>query len=151
MSATESFEPRIIALLCNWCSYSAADLAGASRLPLPPSLRVIRVACTGRIEPELVMQALARGADGVLIAGCHPGDCHYISGNLKAAARMALLHRLLDDLNIERQRVRLEWVSAQQAERYAAIVTEMTEQVRALGPLGWKGRAEQWRQEVRRV
>ena len=132
-----SFEPTILGILCHWCSYSAADLAGASRMAYPANLKVVRVMCTGRVDPTFVLHALARGADGVLVCGCHPGDCHYVSGNTKALGRMHLLGRLLADFGIEPERVRLEWVSAQESERYANLVAEMTEQVRALGPLRW--------------
>jgi len=138
----EKFEPLIIGFLCNWCSYAGADLAGTSRLQYPSNIRVIRVMCTGRIDPTFVMAALARGADGVLIAGCHPGECHYIGGNYKAAHRMALLKKTLAQLGIEQERVRLEWVSASEGSRFASIVTEMTEQVRKLGPLGRNGGGE---------
>ena len=131
------FEPRLLGILCTWCSYSGADGAGQSRIAYPPNLEVVRVLCTGRIDPAFILTALADGADGVLVAGCHPGDCHYVNGNCRAAARMDGLHAMLDQFGIERERVRLEWVSASESARYAEIVTEMTEQVRALGPLEW--------------
>jgi F420-non-reducing hydrogenase iron-sulfur subunit len=132
-----SFEPKLIGMLCNWCSYSAADLAGSSKLLYPPNLKVVRVACSGRVDPSFVLEAFARGADGVLICGCHPGDCHYISGNSKALARIQLIQHITTDFGIEPERLRLEWVSAQQAERYVEIVNEMIAGLRALGPLNW--------------
>jgi F420-non-reducing hydrogenase iron-sulfur subunit len=132
-----NFEPRILGILCTWCSYSGADGAGQSRTAYPPNVEVVRVMCSGRVDPSFIISALADGMDGVLVCGCHPGDCHYINGNCKAAARMEVLGTLLESLGIERERVRLEWVSASEGARYAALVAEMTEQVRALGPLEW--------------
>jgi len=132
------FEPKIVGFLCRWCAYTGADLAGLSRIIYPPNITPIRVNCSGRIDPTLVLKALAAGADGVLIAGCHPGDCHYINGNVKTIRRFKLLQNLLDEFGIERERVRLEWVSASEGGRYASIVESMTEEIRALGPLNWK-------------
>jgi len=132
------FEPKIVGFLCRWCAYTGADLAGLSRINYPPNVTPIRVNCSGRIDPTLVLKALAAGADGVLIAGCHPGDCHYINGNVKTIRRFKLLQNLLDEFGIERERVRLEWVSASEGGRYASIVESMTEEIRALGPLNWK-------------
>jgi len=132
------FEPKIVGLLCRWCAYTGADLAGLSRIIYPPNITPIRVNCSGRVDPQLVLKALASGADGVLIAGCHPGDCHYISGNVKTIRRFKLLQKLLDQFGIEKERVRLEWVSASEGPRYARIVESMTEDIRALGPLNWK-------------
>jgi F420-non-reducing hydrogenase iron-sulfur subunit len=129
------FEPVIVGFLCNWCSYTGADLAGTARRHYVPNLRIIRVMCSGRVEPTFVLKALQDGADGVLVAGCHPGDCHYQEGNYKTMRRMTLLKRLLEQLGIESERVRLEWVSASEANRFVDIVNEMTEQIRALGPL----------------
>jgi F420-non-reducing hydrogenase iron-sulfur subunit len=129
-----SFEPKILGILCNWCSYAGADLAGTARLTYAPNLRTVRVMCSGRVEPSFVLKALQSGADGVLVAGCHPGDCHYQSGNMKTMRRFALLKRVLSQLGVEPDRVRLEWVSASEGERWARIVDEMTEKVRALGP-----------------
>lgn len=129
-----SYEPKIVGFLCNWCSYTGADLAGTSRIPYPPNVRIIRVMCTARIDPTFVVQALAEGADGVLICGCHPGDCHYSEGNYKAMRRYPLLKSVLVELGIESDRVRLEWVSASEGQRFADLVTDMTERVRALGP-----------------
>jgi len=132
-----SYEPKILAFLCNWCSYSAADSAGAAHYSYAPNVRVVRVMCSGRVDPEFVTQALAGGFDGVLVCGCHPGDCHYVSGNYRALGRFSLLKRLLVDMGVEPERFRLEWVSASEAERYAEVVNEMTDQVRALGPIEW--------------
>lgn len=129
-----SFEPRIVGILCNWCSYTGADLAGTSRMKYPPNVRVVRVMCSGRIDPTFVLKALSGGADGVLIAGCHPGDCHYINGNIKTLRRFPLLKKMLSQLGVDDQRVRLEWVSASEGDRFAQIVKEMTEDIRKLGP-----------------
>jgi F420-non-reducing hydrogenase iron-sulfur subunit len=134
----EGFQPRIVGFLCRWCSYLGADLAGTSRLQYPPNVVPIRVMCSGRVDPFFILQALADGADGVLIAGCHPGDCHYQVGNYRALARYNLLMRMLEQFGIEKERVRLEWVSAAEGERFAAVVSDMTEQVRELGPLNWR-------------
>jgi F420-non-reducing hydrogenase iron-sulfur subunit len=129
-----SFEPKIVGFLCNWCSYAGADLAGTSRIHYAPNVRIIRVMCSARVDPTFVLKALHDGADGVLICGCHPGDCHYSEGNYKAMRRYPLLKRLLADYGIEDERVRLEWVSASEGKRFADIVDDMTERVRALGP-----------------
>ena len=129
-----SHEPRIVGFLCNWCSYAGADLAGTSRLRYPSNVRVIRVMCSARIEPLFVLEALARGADGVLVCGCHPGDCHYSEGNYKAMRRFPLLRQVLEAYGVEGERVRLEWVSASEGQRFADIVADMTERLRALGP-----------------
>jgi len=137
-----SFEPKIVGFLCKWCSYAGADLAGTNRLKYPSNVSSIRVNCSGRIDPTLVMKALALGADGVLIAGCHPGDCHYTNGNIKTLRRFKLLQKMLDQFGIERERVRLEWISAAEGERYAQVVRSMTEQIRSLGPLNWKHEVE---------
>ena len=133
--------PRIVAFLCNWCAYAAADQAGRSRVEYPQSLLTVRVPCTGRVEPAFVLQALREGADGVLIAGCHPGDCHYVDGNLRAHARHALLVRALEQAGVEPARVRLTWAGASEAERFAAVVREMTAELTALGPLDYQRRA----------
>jgi len=128
------FEPEIVAMCCNWCGYAGADLAGVSRVQYPPNVRIIRVMCSARVEPGFVLQALAAGADGVLICGCHPGDCHYSEGNYKSMRRYPLLCRALDAYGVERERVRLEWVSASEGQRFADVVADMTERLRALGP-----------------
>jgi len=129
------FEPVIVGFLCNWCSYTGADLAGTARRHYLPNLRIIRVMCTGRVEPGFVVKALEDGADGVLVAGCHPGDCHYIEGNYKTLRRMVLLKKMLEQFGIEPERVRLEWISASEATDFVRVVNEMTEQIRRLGPL----------------
>lgn len=131
---SKDFEPKIIAFCCNWCSYAGADLAGVSRLQYPPNVRIIRVLCSGRIEPDFVLRALELGADGVLVAGCHPGDCHYISGNLKAEKRFAMLTKLLDVLGIDTHRARLEWISASEGPKFASTITEFVEKIKELGP-----------------
>ncbi len=128
------FEPRILGMCCNWCAYAGADLAGVSRLQYPPNIRIVRVMCSGMIHPNLIIEALTTGADGVLVCGCHPGDCHYQEGNVKALRRFALLRRMVGELGIEPARVRLEWVSASEGQRFAEVVDEMTEEVRRLGP-----------------
>lgn len=129
------FEPRIVGFLCNWCAYSGADLAGVSRLPSAPNLRILRVMCSGRVDPSFLLRAFQLGADGVLVAGCHPGDCHYQEGNFKALRRVLLLKRILTQFGIDERRVRLEWISASEAEKFARVSTEFTEEVRTLGPL----------------
>jgi F420-non-reducing hydrogenase iron-sulfur subunit len=130
-----TFEPKLVGFLCTWCSYTGADLAGTARTKYPPNLRVVRVMCSGRVDPNFVLQALAGGADGVLVCGCHPGDCHYSEGNHKCMRRLPITRRIVEGMGIDPRRVRLEWVSASEGNRFAAIVTEFTEQVRALGPL----------------
>jgi len=132
------FQPKIVGFLCRWCSYLGADLAGTSRTQYPPNVVPIRVMCSGRVDPSFVLQALADGADGVLIAGCHPGDCHYQVGNYRALARYTLLLKMLEQFGVEKERVRLEWVSAAEGEKFARVVAELTEDVRRLGPLNWK-------------
>ena len=128
--------------LCRWCAYTGADLAGTSRIKYPPNVTPIRVNCSGRVDPTFVLKALASGADGVLIAGCHPGDCHYTNGNVKTIRRFKLLQRMLNQFGVEKERVRLEWVSASEGERYARIVESMTKEIRSLGPLEWKTNVE---------
>jgi len=132
--SSNGFEPKIVGFFCNWCTYLAADLAGTSRLHYAPNVRVVRVMCSGRVDPQFVLEAFAKGADGVLIGGCHPGDCHYQEGNYKALRRYVLLRRLLEQLGVEPSRFRLEWISASEGERLRAVINEMVEQVRALGP-----------------
>jgi F420-non-reducing hydrogenase iron-sulfur subunit len=149
--SSANFEPKIVGFLCRWCSYTGADLAGTSRIKYPPNVLPIRVMCSGRVDPTFVIKALSEGADGVLIAGCHPGDCHYTSGNYRALGRYTLLKKLLDQLGIENDRVRLEWVSASEGDRYAQVVKDMAEKVKKLGPLGWKTPAERALQEKVRV
>jgi F420-non-reducing hydrogenase iron-sulfur subunit len=128
------FEPKIVAFLCNWCSYRGADLAGTSRTKCAANVRAIRVMCSGRVEPAFVLRAFELGADGVLVLGCHPGDCHYAEGNYKALRRMMLLKKMLPQLGIEEDRFRLDWVSASEGDKFATVVNDITEKVRALGP-----------------
>ncbi|MGQ9550796.1 MAG: hydrogenase iron-sulfur subunit [Candidatus Bathycorpusculaceae bacterium] len=135
MSEKNGFEPKIIGFLCNWCAYAGADLAGVSRIQYPPNIRIIRVMCSGRIDPVFILEAFKNGADGVLVAGCHlPSDCHYISGNFKALRRVMLLKKVLQDLGVEPERLRLEWVSASEGDKFAAIVRDMVEELKELGP-----------------
>ena len=129
----EEFEPKIVAFLCNWCAYAGADLAGTSRLQYPPNIYIFRVMCSGRIDTEFVLNALRLGADGVLIAGCHLGDCHYISGNEKALRRIKLLQHLIEQFGYNKERVRLEWVSASESEKFVKIVNEMVENIKKIG------------------
>jgi len=136
--ANEEYEPLIIAFCCNWCSYAGADLAGVSRLQYPPNMRIVRVMCSGMVHPNLVIDALTKGADGVIICGCHIGDCHYIEGNLKAESRKEAIELLLEDFGLEPERFRLEWVSASEGPRFAEVMRDMTEAVRALGPSPYK-------------
>ena len=131
---TERFEPRVVGFLCNWCSYEGADAAGRGHIPCPSNFTPIRVMCSGRVDPQFVLDAFANGADGVLILACHPGDCHYKDGNHSAMRRSVLLRMVLEQFGIEKERIRLDWVSASEGERYTRIVTEMVEDVRALGP-----------------
>lgn len=128
------FEPRILGFLCNWCTYAGADLAGVSRFQYSPNIRVIRVMCSARVDPVYVMKAILAGIDGVLIGGCHPGDCHYIDGNYYTRRKAAMLKKLLEILGIEPERVRLEWVSASEGTRFAETVKDFTETIRTLGP-----------------
>lgn len=130
----EPFEPRIVAFLCNWCTYTGADLAGTSRLQYPPNIRVIRLMCSGALDPIYVLKALLEGADGVLIGGCHPGDCHYQSGNYKARRRVAILKGILEEVGLDPERVWLRWISASEGKLFADTVTEMVEALRAKGP-----------------
>lgn len=128
------WEPRIVAFLCNWCSYAGADLAGVSRIQYPPNVRVIRVPCSGRINPLFIIKALQTGADGVLVSGCHPGDCHYISGNLYARRKFALIKSLLEYVGIEPERVHFSWVSAAEGVRFAEILGKVIDAVQEVGP-----------------
>jgi len=132
---TESFEPRIVAFLCNWCSYAGADNAGIGRIPSPANVLPIRVMCTGRVSPEMILRAFRAGADGVLVLGCHIGECHYINGNHRTAKRVPVLRNMLGYVGINPDRLRLDWVSAAEAPRFAQVTQEFVETVRALGPL----------------
>jgi F420-non-reducing hydrogenase iron-sulfur subunit len=146
-----NWQPRIVAFFCNWCTYTAADLAGVSRLKYAPNVRIIRLMCSGRADPQFILAAFSGGADGVLIGGCHPGDCHYSEGNLKTLRRFQLLKRMLHDLGIEEKRLRLEWISAAEGDKVRTVVNEMTEDVRALGPLDLPGRFADWDGEMTRL
>jgi F420-non-reducing hydrogenase iron-sulfur subunit len=133
----ETFEPVIIGFTCNWCSYRAADLAGTARVKYPPNIRLIRLMCSGRLDPTFVLKAFAEGADAVMVSGCHPGECHYIEQNIKALRRFELLQRTIAGLGIEPQRLQLVWASAAEGVRLANEISRVTEEVRALGPLNW--------------
>ncbi len=140
----ETFKPKIVAFLCNWCSYTASDLAGTSRIKYSPYARIIRVMCSGRVDPSFVLRAFALGADGVLIAGCHPGDCHYIEQNYKTLRRYAMLQYFLEQFGIEKDRLRLVWASAAEGQYLAEAIDSFVADVRKLGSLGWP---ENWRDE----
>jgi len=131
---THSFQPKILAFLCNWCSYAGADLAGVSRIQYPPNVRVIRVPCSGRVNPQFILTALQKGVDGVLVSGCHPGDCHYISGNYIARRRAVIINNLLEHIGLEKGRVHFAWCSAAEGAKFASIVKEVTEAVKKIGP-----------------
>ena len=130
----KEFEPNILGFLCNWCSYAGADLAGTSRMKYPTNLKSIRVMCSGRVDPAFVLDAFKKGIDGVLIAGCHPGDCHYQSGNYKTNRRVKLLKKLLEELGIDPKRLRFEYVSASEGQKFATVVTEFVTEIKKLGP-----------------
>jgi F420-non-reducing hydrogenase iron-sulfur subunit len=138
---TDNFEPKIIGFLCNWCSYRAADLAGTARMKYEPNVRIIRVMCSGRVDPNFVLKAFSLGADGVMIAGCHPGECHYLEQNIKAMRRFSMLRHTLRAMGIENERIRLQWASAAEGAALAAAINEMVDQVKQLGPLNW---SEHW-------
>ncbi len=145
---SETFKPRIAAFLCNWCSYTASDLAGTARIKYSPQARIIRVMCSGRVDPAFVLKAFALGADGVLIAGCHPGDCHYIEQNYKTIRRQAMLHYLLERMGIEKDRLRLVWASAAEGQFLAESIDRFVADVTKLGPLNWPS---VWQDEGRRL
>jgi len=136
------FEPKIVAFVCNWCSYAGADKAGALKLNYSPNVKLIRMMCSGRVDPQFVMDAFREGADGVMILGCHPGDCHYRSGNVKASKRFMLLEKLLPQFGVDKRRMKLDWVAAGEAERFQKVSNEMVETVKKLGPLQIKGFTE---------
>lgn len=143
-----NWTPRIVAFFCNWCTYTAADLAGVSRMKYASNIRVIRLMCSGRVDPQFVVDAFAKGADGVLIGGCHPNDCHYVEGNYKCLRRYQMLKRMIADMGIEPDRLRLEWISAAEGEKVRRVVNEMVETVKQLGPLGIPAKFEQWDKEI---
>lgn len=132
---SENFEPNIVAFLCNWCSYAGADLAGTARIEYPPNVKVIRVMCSGRMNPGFVINALQQGADGVLISGCHPGECHYMEGNYIARRRFILMRKLMEYVGIEPERFRVSWVSASEGEKFKNVIAEVTEDIRKIGPI----------------
>ena len=134
---TDQFEPTIIGFTCNWCSYRAADMAGTARMKYSPNVRLIRLMCSGRLDPTFVFKAFASGADAVLMTGCHPGDCHYVEQNYKALRRYLLLKRVLAQMGIEPERIKLLWASAAEGAIFAAEINKYVEEVRALGPLNW--------------
>jgi len=133
------FRPRIVAFVCNWCSYAGADKAGGNRLAYSSDVKLVRVMCSGRVDPQFILHAFRQGADGVLVLGCHPGDCHYREGNMKALRRMRLLERTLGQLGVDPRRLRLDWVAAGEAERFQTVANEMTETIQGLGPLRLPG------------
>ena len=138
LAVEQEYEPVILALACNWCSYAGADLAGISRCQYPANVRIIRVMCSGMVHPNLVIEALTKGADGVVMCGCHPGDCHYQEGNLKAERRAEAITLMLQDFGIEEERFKLAWVSASEGPQFAKLMTEFTEQIKRLGPSPYK-------------
>jgi F420-non-reducing hydrogenase iron-sulfur subunit len=148
MSDNPTFEPKILGFCCNWCSYRAADLAGTARIKYPPNVRIIRVMCSGRVDPTFVLNAFSLGADGVMIAGCHPGECHYVDQNYKAMRRYGMLNHMLRQMGIEPERFRLVWASAAEGQQLAEAITQMVEDVRKLGPLAW---AANWQENAQRV
>ena len=128
------FEPKIVAFLCNWCSYTGADLAGTSRMKYPHNIRIIRIMCSGRIGPSFILKAFKEGADGVMVCGCHPGDCHYHEGNYKCLRRFKLIKKYITQMGIEEQRLHLSWISASEGKQFAELVQELTDTISALGP-----------------
>ncbi len=148
---SKEWKPRIVAFFCNWCTYTAADLAGVSRLKYAANARVIRLMCSGRVDPQFILDALAKGADGVLIGGCHPGDCHYVEGNYKMLRRFQMLKRMLKELGIEEKRVRLEWISAAEGDKVKRVVNEMVDDLQQLGPLGLPQKFSDWDKEIKQL
>ena len=136
------FEPKLVAFVCNWCSYAGADNAGMQKLEYSDDVKLIRMMCSGRVDPQFVMDAFRKGADGVMILGCHPGDCHYRSGNMKAMKRFKLLEKMMSQFGIDSKRVKIDWVAAGEAERFRKIANEMTETMKGIGPLYLKGYVE---------
>ena len=134
-----TYEPRIVAFCCNWCSYAGADLAGTTRIQYPPNVRIVRVMCSGRVDPAFVLKAFELGADGVIVAGCHPADCHYINGNEKAAMRGDFLSSFLEDAGIEPQRFRIEWIAGSEGQKFATVIKEMVSELQRLGPIYGEG------------
>jgi F420-non-reducing hydrogenase iron-sulfur subunit len=147
----KSFEPKIVGFLCNWCSYEGADAAGKGQKEYPPNVRIVRVMCSGRIDPQFVLKAFQEGADGVMVLGCHPGDCHYKEGNYNALRRHAILKRLLAQFGIEDGRLRLDWVSASEGDKFVQVVTEMVATIKALGPFGRQAGGEEREQVTEEI
>lgn len=145
---SETFKPKIIVFCCNWCAYAGADLAGVSRMQIKPHFRVIRTLCSARVDPEFILHAFKQGADGVMVLGCHPGDCHYIGGNYRTRRRMALLKMLLQQFGLNKDRFQLEWVSAAEGERFAKVVNGFIDRIIELGPSPFRTRKEQKKQEA---
>lgn len=145
--ADENFEPKIVGFLCNWCSYRAADLAGTARIKYPPNVRIIRVMCSGRVDPAFVLKAFALGADGVMVAGCHPGECHYLEQNYKAMRRYYMLKHTLTSMGLDDQRLRLVWASAAEGQQLAEAISGFVADVKKLGPLDWP---ENWQEVAER-
>jgi F420-non-reducing hydrogenase iron-sulfur subunit len=145
---SESFEPKIVGFLCNWCSYRAADLAGTARIKYAQNVRIIRVMCSGRVDPAFVLKALAMGADGVMVAGCHPGECHYIEQNYKAMRRFHMIKHTLRAMGLEENRVRLVWASAAEGQQLAEAIDQLVEYIKTLGPLHWPAN---WRENGERL
>ena len=143
------FEPRIVAFMCNWCTYAAADTAGVSRMQQPPNVDVVRVMCTGRVDPTFILKALALGADGVLVSGCHPGQCHYEKGNLNARRRVTALKPFLDAVGIGQDRLRLEWIAASEAPKVTEVIAEFTDTIKRLGPSPFRRRLEDTKETKR--
>jgi len=133
-----SFEPKIVAFLCNWCAYAGADMAGTSRLKYPANVVPIKVMCSGRVDPEFILDAFRKGADGVFIGGCHPGDCHYVNGNYRAMRRVAMLKKLLKEMGLNPKRLRLEWISATEGVKFSKVMKEFVEEIKELGPSPWR-------------
>jgi F420-non-reducing hydrogenase iron-sulfur subunit len=146
--APAAWSPRIVAFFCNWCTYTAADLAGVSRIKYASNTCTIRLMCSGRVDPQFIVEAFAKGADGVLIGGCHPNDCHYAEGNYKCLRRFRLIQRVLGDLGIAQDRLRLEWISAAEGDKVKTVINEMVGKIQALGPLGMPRRFEEWDREM---
>ena len=144
----EKFEPKIVGFLCNWCSYRAADLAGTARIAYAPNVRIIRVMCSGRVDPSFVLKALSLGADGVMIAGCHPGECHYLEQNYKAMRRFNMLQHTLKAMGVEEERVQLVWASAAEGQQLAEAIDKLVSDVKEVGPLGW---SQNWEENGERL
>ena len=141
---SKEFEPNIVAFLCNWCSYAGADLAGTSRIQYPPNVKIIRVMCSGRVNPIFVLNALQEGMDGVIIGGCHPGECHYETGNYLARRRMTVLKKMLEYIGINPQRVQMTWVSASECRKFAEVIKTATDEIKKLGPISQIKRRNKW-------